>query len=376
MSQIWVNAGEIAGNGIDDDANGYIDDVSGWDFASGDNNPDDGNGHGTHVAGTIAADANGFGATGVAPDATIMPVRVLDNNGSGTAAGVAAGIRYAAANGADIINLSLGGGFSSVILSAIQYALDLDVLVVAAAGNEYASSPGYPARFSSSLSNVISVGAYSSSGALANFSNDVGSSGAVQVDAPGVRVYSTYTDGRYGRLSGTSMAAPHVAGLAALALSANGNLTASQLRTLITDGADRTISGSDSNGGINAAWTVALAAAGQTSGGSAAATAQTQAAGQTISFRRFLSSRGAIDSPLPLLSENADRAASPQADRVNQLAGASSEVSPSLLAARDIALLAIDTADQDERHAETTHTDVDLFAEIELCELLGEVGVG
>jgi subtilisin family serine protease len=299
----------------------------------------------------------------------------LGNDGSGTAAGVAAGIRYAAANGADIINLSLGGGFSSVILSAIQYALQRDVLVVAAAGNEYASSPGYPARYSASLSNVISVGAYSSSGAIANFSNDVGASGAVQVDAPGVSVYSTYIDGRYGRLSGTSMAAPHVAGLAALALSANNNLTASQLRTLITDGADQTISGSDSNGGVNAAMTVALAAAGQTSAGSTTATVQAQAADQTISLRRFVSSRGVVDSPLPLPSEYADRAASPEPARPDQLAAAPSKVSPPLLAARDVALLTMDTADEDAWDSESTDTGAGLFAELDLCELLAEVEV-
>jgi Subtilase family/Bacterial pre-peptidase C-terminal domain len=376
INQFWVNAGEIAGNGIDDDGNGYVDDVSGWDFVSGDNNPDDGNGHGTHVAGTIAADDNGFGATGVAPDATIMPVRVLDNNGSGTSAAVAAGIRYAAQMGADIINLSLGGGFSSTILAAIEYALQFDVLVVAAAGNESASAPGYPALFSASLSNVISVGAYSSSGVIASFSDHVGSSGAVQVDAPGVSVYSTYMGGQYGRLSGTSMAAPHVSGLAALALSANNNLTASQLRTLITDGADRTIVGSDSFGGVNAALTVALAAAGQTSGGPTAATTQAQVAGQTISVRRFLSSRAVIDSALPLPSESADPAASPEPARPDQFAAAPSEVSPPMLAARDVALLAMDSADQDKLDAESSDTDLDLFAELESCELLDWIGVG
>lgn len=264
LSQLWVNAGEIAGNGVDDDHNGYVDDVAGWDFVGNDATPDDANGHGTHVAGTIAAAHNGYGATGVAPDATVMPVRVLDGSGSGTAVAVAAGIRYAARSGADIINLSLGGSFSSVIQSAIQYALQLDVLVVAAAGNEYGTSPSYPARFSSTLSNVISAGAHNASNAIANFSNDVGGSGAVQVDAPGVSVYSTYMGGRYATFSGTSMAAPHVAGLAALALSANEALTAAQLRSLIAQGADRTIRGSDSRGGIDAAVTVALAAAGET----------------------------------------------------------------------------------------------------------------
>ncbi len=263
VNQIWVNPGEVPGNGVDDDHNGYVDDVHGWDFVSNDNWPDDGNGHGTHVAGTIAAERNSFGATGVAPGATIMPVRVLNSNGYGTDYGVAAGIRYAAQNGADIINLSLGGTFSTIIQSAIRFAQQLDVLVVAAAGNESAAAPSYPARFSASMSNVISVGAHAISNTMAGFSNRAGSSGAVQVDAPGVGVYSTYPAGHYATLSGTSMAAPHVAGLAALALSADSNLTANQLRSLIVEGANRMIAGSDSSGGINAAVTVALAAAGQ-----------------------------------------------------------------------------------------------------------------
>ncbi|MFO0868577.1 MAG: S8 family serine peptidase [Pirellulales bacterium] len=264
-SQIWVNPGEVAGNGIDDDRNGYIDDVRGWDFVNRDNTPTDGNGHGTHVAGIIAANDNGVGATGVAPGAKIMPVRVLGNDGSGTDTAVAAGIRYAAQNGADIINLSLGGAYSSVIQSAIQFAQQRDVLVVTAAGNESSSVPSYPGRFSATLSNVISVGAYSSSLSLAGFSNRVGSSGAVQVDAPGVGVYNAWPSGQYQTLSGTSMASPHVAGLAALALSARPSLTAAQLRSYIVQGAGQSIAGSDSLGGVNAAVTVALAAAGSSS---------------------------------------------------------------------------------------------------------------
>jgi subtilisin family serine protease len=260
VNQIWVNRNEIAGNGIDDDGNGYVDDVSGWDFVGNDNNPNDGNGHGTHVAGIVAAEANGFGATGVAPGATIMPIRALDNNGYGSQTSIASGIRYAAQNGADIINLSLGGAYSTVIQSAIEFARSLDVLVVVASGNEYASTPSYPARFSASMTNVISVGAHNSSGGIASFSNDVGGSGAVQVDGPGVSIYSTWTNGGYARLDGTSMAAPHVAGLAALALSANRSLSASHLRAAIVNGANRLVSGSDSEGGINAALTVALVA--------------------------------------------------------------------------------------------------------------------
>ena len=247
---IWVNTDEIAGDGIDNDGNGYVDDVRGWDFVYNDANPDDVNGHGTHVAGTIAAEMNASGATGVAFDAMIMPVRVLGNSGSGSTRAVAEGIRYAVDNGADVINLSLGGGYSSSILSAIQYADRNGVFVVAAAGNDGASVASYPALHSGSLSNVISVGAHNSTGRIAGFSNDDGGR-AVQVDAPGVGIYSTLPNNRFGNYSGTSMAAPHVAGLAALIVSANPEISNSELRTSILNGADRVIGNSDS-GGIRA----------------------------------------------------------------------------------------------------------------------------
>ncbi len=266
-SNIYVNPGEIAGNGIDDDGNGFVDDINGWDFTTNTNDANDINGHGTHVAGIIAAESNGFGATGAAYDATILPVQVLGDNGSGSNFSVADGIRYAVDTGADIINLSLGGGFSSVIQSAIRYAELNDVLVVAASGNESSDTPGYPARFSSEFSNTLSVGAFDVNERLAGFSNRVGNSGAVQVDAPGVSVYSTYPDGEYARLSGTSMAAPNAAAVAALALSANPDLSAAQLRTLVVNGAQESIVNSDSIGRVNAASTVALAAAGLTGGG-------------------------------------------------------------------------------------------------------------
>ena len=265
VDRLYVNAGEISGNGIDDDGNGFIDDVHGFDFAGRDGDPNDVGGHGTHVAGSIAAGRNGFGATGIAPDATILPVRVLGANGSGSTRDVAAGIRYAADRGADIINLSLGGGYSRAIQSAIEYARSLGAFIVAAAGNESAGTPGYPARFSSLYDNVISVGAHDQSNRLARFSNDVGGSGAVQIDGPGVGVFSTYVGARYGSLSGTSMAAPHVAGVAALALSANPNLTPDQLRGLLVAGATASATGSDAVGIVNAATTVAYAAAGLTS---------------------------------------------------------------------------------------------------------------
>ncbi|MBN1854127.1 MAG: S8 family serine peptidase [Pirellulales bacterium] len=261
---IWINDDEILGDGIDNDANGFIDDVYGWDFASNDNMPADSNGHGTHVAGTIVAANNGYGATGVAYEATVMAVQVLGADGSGSSSDVADGIYYAVDNGADIINLSLGGGFSNIIYAALQYAATHSVLVVAAAGNDGESSPNYPAIHSAQLTNVLSVGAFSQSDEIANFSNLVGSSGAVQVDAPGVQIYSTYLGGHYAVLSGTSMAAAHVSGMAALALSANPSLTAAELRQVLIDGATRLIAGSDSEGGINGAAIVPAALAADT----------------------------------------------------------------------------------------------------------------
>ena len=260
ISNIWTNSGEIAGNGIDDDRNGFIDDVHGWDFAGNDSHPNDVNGHGTHVAGIIASQRNSFGTTGIAYDAQIMPVQVLGASGSGSIYDVAAGIRYAVDNGADVINLSLGSSAtSSVISSALSYAYSNDVFVVAASGNSGASLPDYPARYARQYENVLSVGAHSSSDVIASFSNSAGN-GVTQVDAPGVSVYSAYAGNRAATLSGTSMAAPHVAALAALALDANPNLSATQLRELIVDTADQRIGRSDAEGGINAARTVAQAA--------------------------------------------------------------------------------------------------------------------
>jgi len=287
---IWVNSDEIAGDGIDNDGNGYIDDLYGWNFVSNNANVADDNGHGTHVAGSIAAEQNGFGATGVAPDAEVMSIKVLNESGSGFVSSIANGIRYAVDNGADIVNLSLGGGFSSAIASAISYAASNDVLIVAAAGNESSSVPGNPASLSRSLDNVLSVGAYDSNGRIAGFSNGVGNSGAVQVDAPGVSIYSTAASGGYTWLSGTSMAAPHVAGVAALTLSANSNLSAETLRNIIVQTSDRSATGSDAGGVVNASLAIPQGINGgnlSSSTGSAALAANGRSfntVGRTLSF--------------------------------------------------------------------------------------------
>jgi len=238
---IWRNAGEIAGNGIDDDRNGYIDDIRGWDFVSSDNNPMDldWDGHGTHIAGAIAAERNNFGITGVAYNAKIMPVRVLSAFGSGQTNNVANGIRYAADNGANVINLSLGSDSlsSNVVNEAIQYANNKGSVVVMAAGNSGDIQPAYPARNADRLG--IAVGSIDERGRMDDDSNRAGSRPLDYLVAPGVDIYSTTPYSTYDTLTGTSMATPHVAGVAALVLNANPNLTPVQVEYILTTTANR-----------------------------------------------------------------------------------------------------------------------------------------
>ncbi len=174
--------------------------------------PADENGHGTHVAGTIAAKDNTFGVVGVAPGAPVVSVRVLNRSGSGTTSGVIAGIDYvasAAASG-DVANMSLGGGASSALDTAVVNAASKGIRFVLAAGNESDDANNHsPARAEGS--NIYTISAMSSSGALASFSNY--GNPPVDFAAPGVSIKSTYKGGAYATLSGTSMAAPHVAGI-------------------------------------------------------------------------------------------------------------------------------------------------------------------
>ncbi|MEG4291934.1 S8 family serine peptidase [Microcoleus sp. C2C3] len=240
-SNIWQNPGEIAENGIDDDRNGFIDDIRGWDFLYNDNYPMDLDvyGHGTHIAGSIAAERNDFGITGVAYNAKIMPVRVLDTLGEGELNNVAAGIRYAADNGANVINLSIGNEFypSNLVNAAIEYANNKGSVVVIAAGNSGFSQPDYPARNADRWG--IAVGSIDINGRMADTSNRAGSTPLDYLVAPGVDIYSTTPYNNYESETGTSMAAPHVAGVAALVLSTNPTLTPAQVEYILTTTANR-----------------------------------------------------------------------------------------------------------------------------------------
>ncbi|MEB3279068.1 MAG: S8 family serine peptidase [Lyngbya sp.] len=249
FANIWNNSDEIASNGIDDDNNGYVDDSRGWDFVEQDNDPMDLNGHGTHVAGITAATQDGVGITGVAPNAEIMPVRVLDRNGFGKVSDALMGIRYAVENGADVINLSLGGNdYISEVLDTISWAVEQGVVVVIAAGNESGTFPSYPARFANQFG--IAVGSVDRNNQLSSFSNRAGILPLNYVVAPGGDggfsdvgdIYSTVplaSGVSYRFLSGTSMAAPHVSGVVALMLQANPNLTPTQVEDILVQTADR-----------------------------------------------------------------------------------------------------------------------------------------
>ncbi|MCC5618156.1 S8 family serine peptidase [Nostoc sp. CHAB 5836] len=245
-NNIWTNSKEIAGNGIDDDGNGYIDDNYGWNFADQNNNTLDNNGHGTHVSGTIAGENNNSGVTGIAYDAKIMPVKVLNESGSGSYNSISKGIRYAVDNGANVINLSLGGRYSNRTLeSAIDYASSKGVIVVMAVGNDGDSSPDYPARYA--YKSGIAVGAVDRNNNMPDFSNRSGTNEIGYVTAPGVKVYSSVPNNQYATYSGTSMAAPHVAGVIALMLSANSNLTDAQVRQIVTETAGNSTQTTSSN---------------------------------------------------------------------------------------------------------------------------------
>ncbi len=235
---MWVNAGEdCAGcrsNGIDDDGNGYLDDWRGWDFVNDDNNPFDDNGHGTHTAGTIgAAGNNGLGISGVNWNVSVMALKFLSASGTGSTADAVSAILYASAEGADVTNNSWGGeDYSQALHDAVAAADASGSLFVAAAGNSFTDTdtePNYPSSLD--LPNVVSVGATDAFDRRAWFSNY--GRRTVDLSAPGTSIYSTWPGGSYRHQDGTSMAAPHVAGAAALAKAAFPAATAVGLKALL-----------------------------------------------------------------------------------------------------------------------------------------------
>jgi subtilisin family serine protease len=215
---LWFNKLELETNSLDDDHNGFVNDLNGWNFVDDNATVQDDNNHGSAVSGVIAADAkNGKGSRGVLANTSLMVVKMLDENGAGTTDRAVKGIEYAVSNGASVINASWGGTvFDQVLFDTIQWANTQGVVVVCAAGNEAKDNdtddkPSYPASFN--LPNVMSVAAIDNKGQLANFSNY--GKETVHLAAPGVGIYTTVRGG-YQYLDGTSFAAPFVTSVAAL----------------------------------------------------------------------------------------------------------------------------------------------------------------
>jgi subtilisin family serine protease len=236
----WKNPREVPANGLDDDANGYVDDTRGWDFVDGDNDPMDEHYHGTHTAGIVAAVGdNGVGVIGVAWHARILPIRWLDASGSGTTDRAIAAVLYAASlrddAGRRVVRIMSNSwriaGDSVALRSAIESS---HALFVASAGNAGGSTPQYPAGYGSA--NIVAVAATDHADALASFSN-FGSTW-VDLGAPGLDVVSCSRDGTYCSMSGTSMSAPYVAGAAALVLSQRSTLRIAALKRVLLDSVD------------------------------------------------------------------------------------------------------------------------------------------
>jgi thermitase len=222
---IWTNPNEIPNNGIDDDGNGFIDDVHGYNFANNTSDPMDGNGHGSHCSGTIGAVHNNkTGVSGVMADVSIMAVKFLSDDGSGTLEAAVKAIDYATMMNVDIMSNSWGGGGrSEALYEAIQRASDKGIIFTAAAGNSSSNNdtnPSYPASYENP--NIISVAALTAQNTLASFSSY--GRNTVHIAAPGHNILSTVNGGKYDVYSGTSMATPHVTGVLGLLIAKEGRM--------------------------------------------------------------------------------------------------------------------------------------------------------
>jgi len=261
VANLWVNPGESgSGNetdGIDNDANGYIDDVRGWNFVTHTNSPHDDNGHGSHTGGLVGAvGGNLIGVSGVCPNIRLMPLKFLSASGSGSNSDAIEAIDYATAKGMLLTSNSWGGsGFSQAMLEAIQDAESAGIGFIAAAGNSGLSNDlyaDYPASFA--VPNLISVAATDDDDTLTWFSNF--GQNTVHLGAPGLQVYSTTMNGGYAYNSGTSMAAPQVSGAAALLKAANAALSFSQIKAMLisqVDAKPSLLTKTQSGGRLNAA---------------------------------------------------------------------------------------------------------------------------
>jgi glucose/arabinose dehydrogenase len=247
--RLWENPAEIPGDGIDNDGNGYVDDVEGFDFVDRDSGITTASDHGTFMAGLLASQA---------PGAKLLPLRVLDQTAMGTEAAVAEAIQYAVEQGARIICLPARFSGGETVRWALELAASRNVLVIAASGNDGAAAAFGLSALSGRYANLLVAGGLSPEGVLLPESNRVGDGGAVQLDAPGI-AFGPLANGSFGTFRGTSVAASALSAAAALALAANPLLTAAQLRQLLVASAGRPVYGSDSAGTLNAAAAVSLA---------------------------------------------------------------------------------------------------------------------
>lgn len=229
-ANIWVNEAEANGKpGVDDDGNGFIDDIHGYDFVNNDADPIDDQGHGSHCAGTIGAvHDNGEGVAGVMGHVQMMPLKFLSASGSGSTEGAIKAIEYATMMNVDIMSNSWGGGgYSEALKEAIEHARDKGIYFIAAAGNSNTDndqSPHYPSNYE--VDNVISVAAHTAQDTQASFS--CYGKRTVHVEAPGHNIMSTVPGNKYAVYSGTSMATPHVSGMMGMLVAVEGRIPQDQ----------------------------------------------------------------------------------------------------------------------------------------------------